>query len=311
MFRILNLVQIYLGKNEAYAFWKKSCTYIGSDAWKEILLRNRPFYIEQLIFLLKEISPEDELESDRFKFLLDNFYEIYKDSNLHRLEELFKHLPPSTALLLQNKMEPNTFASKIVESEPKYLDLIMRKLEDEFMRNVFNDLNKNKWPAFVNFLKKLTGETYPKSLVERINAINNIDKEFADTVQKILKGITSPVHHDKNGIIIINNKDANGYSNNEFSNHYFRKHLSNNFGNNFICNISNEKILYRLIKKIYDSTYDYPENEQGSEIIGRVVYQLPDDMIKECCMNEKMMVIIEKTNNAAYKYLCKKFVAIG
>ena len=311
LFRVLNNVDDYLGKNEAYAFWRKARSNIKTDVWEEILLRNRPFYIEKLIELINRISPDDELENDRFIFLSSNFSEIYKGSDLHRLNGIFKNLPYSTMRLLQDKMEPHTFASKILESKPIYLEFMIKQLEDDFMQCVFTDINQNKWNAFVIFLKKFyKGKEYPKNLVERILAIEKIDNEFVDTLRKILKSITIPVHRDNDGIVTINNSTANDYSNNKFSDSHFRKYLSKNFGGNFICTINNEKILYRLIKKIYDSTYSYSEKEQGSEIIGQIIYQLSDDVIKECCMNQKLLDVIEVTNKDAHKYLCKKCIEI-
>lgn len=306
--RILNLVEIYLGKDEAFAFWNKVCSHIKPEAWLEIFIRNKPFYIALLLQILIRISSENEQRNQTFKFLYDNFGEIYKFSTLHKIGEIFRPLPRPVVNKLKEKMKPDILSKKIIESKPIHLEFILKQLDDEFMKKIFEYIKYHEWDYFLQFFRRLEGKNYPITLIDRIRSI---DAELANNLRNELKSFFEDLKiqnrkRDLDGRLLINNKIANNYSNPEFSNENFRKYLSANFENNFIITISNIKILKRLLNKIYYSTYNYPEREQGGKIIGQIIYQLSDDIIKHCCSESELLGIIEKTNKAAYEYLCNK-----
>lgn len=306
--RILNLVEIYLGKEEAASFWKKVCEYIKPEAWQEIFIRNKPFYIALLIQIIQRISPEHEEDVEKFKFIIDNFDGIYKKSDLHRLQDIFKHLPNSVIDKLIGKMDVPSFASKIIESKPFYLEFIIKKLNDDFLKEVFLHIKAYEWDNFLIFFRRLEGKKYPISLFDRIRAM---DRELADNLRHELKSFFEDLKiqnrkRSPDGRLLINNKIANNYSNKKFSNDDFRKYLSANFEDNFQITIDNPKIAQRLIKKTFYSTYNYPQRKHGSHIIERIIYQLPDRVLKVFCRDLDLLALIKTANKRAYHYVCSK-----
>lgn len=306
--RILNLVETYLGKREAVAFWRRIYIHIKPEAWREIFTRNKPFYIALLIQIIDRISPEDEQDSEKFRFLFDSFAGIYESSDLHRLEEIFRPLPRSVVKKLQGKMSPSSFASKIIESKPIYLEFVMKQLEEGFLREVFHHIWNHRWDEFLVFFRKLEGKNYPKSLFDRIRAI---DAKLADNLQIELKSFFEDLKiqnrkRSMDGRLLINNKIANNYANKSFNNDDFRKYLSANFEDNFVITISNPKVVKRLLMKIFYSTHRFLEKEQGENIITQIIYQLSDEVLRELCSDSKLLGIIEDFYKTSYGYLCNK-----
>ena len=304
--RILNLIEIYLGKEEAFAFWEKIHAEIKPDHWKEILLRNKPFYIALLIQVIQRISPDGDIIN--LKFISDNFDKIYQKSDLHRLEELFRPLPNSIVDQLTDKMDAPSFASKIMESKRIYLEFMIIKLNKDFLKNVFLYIKNNEWNSFLEFFRKENSKKYPKSLLGRIR---RIDIDFEKCLQIELKSYFEDLKNQNrkrspDGRLIIDNKTANNYSNKKFNNDNFRKYLSANFEDDFLITINNVKILKRLLTKIFKSTYNHPEREQGGKIVEQIIYQLPDEVLKDCCLDSDLLDLIEKANKQAYEYACKK-----
>jgi len=311
--RILNLIEIYLGKFEAYCFWVKVCEHIKPEAWYEIFIRNRPFYIALLIQIIDRIAPDAEPAHQKFKFLFDNFEEIFKRSELHRLTEIFRPLPPSVVNMFKDKMDTSLFASKVIESKPIYFEFMLKQLDDDFVSKVLIDLKNEHWDGFIAMFKKFEDKKYPKTLIDRIRAVdagvaNDLRRELRDFFEdlKIQNRKRNPA-----GRLVIDNKIANNYANINFSNDDFRKHLHANFEQDFVITINNAKIAERLISKIYYSTYKFPEKEKSREIICQIMYQLPKEVLAECFSNNKLLKLIEKASDSAYEYLWKECMDFG
>lgn len=307
--RIIELIEAHLGAHEAFEFWEKLSAEINVDGWKRILQRNRPFYIVLLIKLLRRISPNEEIAIVQLNYILTKFGEIYEISTLHRLSELLKNLPDPVITQLTKQIEVSSFSRKIITSKPIYFEFIIKKLDEAFLFQVLSYIEQNEWDNFVEFIKK-DEQAYRKTLLEKIRTIN---RDFERRLRSELK---PQLEHARNrrenrrrssdGRMLITNKIANNYSSNGLSYEDFRKHLSSNFETDFLISVDKIHILKRLIHKIIKSTYSHPEQEQGQDIIGKIIYQISDDLLLTVCLDLDFLELIQMANKQAYDYIGKR-----
>jgi len=309
LIRILDLIEMYLGVDEAFEFWEKLYSEISEDSWKRILQRNRPFYIVLLIRSIRRIAPNEEVAVAHLSFILTGFNYIYEKSDLHRLSELFKHLPDSIVSRLTKQIDAPSFAYKIMDSKLIYFEFIIKRLDSSFFKQVFSFIEQNEWDSFVEYVRR-DKHRYPKSLLSRIGTV---DKDFEKRLRSELKSHFEHIRNKEenrrrspDGRLLITNKIANNYSSRGLSYTNFREHLSSNFEENFIITVDKIKILRRLITKIVKSTHGYPEWEQGSRIVEQIIYQVSDDLLREVCLDLELLDLIDMASWQAYNYVGKR-----
>lgn len=308
-------------KETAIHFWKELNLKTNNQFWIDKVKEGDDLSIALFVRNLGKISQQEGTLF--FKNYIQPYQKsLYLDSRLVIFTHIITHLPLCLIDEIIAELEPDSFRNRILESSSIIgLNFIIdrftkddkehgrREIGLQFLESVFREIEQDNFDKLKTLLLTQKGFKTIQILREDLNVIypklrNKIDTDYELAIhlrnlrKKNLKKLPS-------GTVLISKRMVKD-SLHIKSNRRFLEWLSDNF-TDFEFNFNCLNTISRFITRIFNITYnDDLHRELGFNVITKIIYQLPNEVIKKACKDLGFLERLENIDGKLYNYVSDK-----